>query len=109
MEAALPGILENATAKLSGALRLLLAQLKVELDQLTRRIEEADAVLKQTAQEDEACQRLVAIPGIAAGYGDRAPRRHRQRQGSGVCRLDGSGATRKFHRQAEAAEYRQTW
>ncbi len=45
-----------------GALRLLLAQLKVELDQLTRRIEEADAVLKQTAQEDEACQRLVAIP-----------------------------------------------
>ena len=47
-------------------MRLLLAQLKVELEQLTRRIEEADAVLKQTAQENEACRRLVAIPGVGA-------------------------------------------
>ncbi len=61
---ALPGILEDADSKLSGALRVLLAQLKLELDQTTMRIDEADAVLNQTARENEACQRLVTIPGI---------------------------------------------
>jgi transposase len=34
IEAALPGILEDADAKLSGTLRLLLAQLKLKLHQL---------------------------------------------------------------------------
>lgn len=62
--AALPGILEDAAAKLSGALRMLLAQLKLELDHLNMRIDEADAMIKKTASENEACQRLVAIPGI---------------------------------------------
>ena len=66
MEAALPGILEDATAKLSGALRLLLAQLKLELDQLAIRLEDADALLQKIAQESEACRRLDAIPGIGA-------------------------------------------
>jgi len=61
---ALPGILEDADSKLSGSLRVLLAQLKLELDQTTMRIDEADAVLNQTARENEACQRLVTIPGI---------------------------------------------
>ena len=64
LEAALPGILEDATAKLSGALRLLLAQLKLELDQLAIRLEDADALLQKIAQESEACRRLDAIPGI---------------------------------------------
>ena len=64
LEAALPGILEDATAKLSGALRLLLAQLKLELDQLATRLEDADALLQKIAQESEACRRLDAIPGI---------------------------------------------
>jgi transposase len=64
VDAALPGILEDATAKLSGALRILLAQLKLELDQMAMRINEADAVLNKTAHENRACQRLVAIPGI---------------------------------------------
>jgi transposase len=45
-------------------LRLLLAQLKLELDHLQMRINEADAVIKKTAGENEACRRLVAIPGI---------------------------------------------
>ena len=63
-KAALPGILEDAAAKLSGALRMLLAQLHLELDQLQRRIDEADAVIQQTAGENEACRRLDAIPGI---------------------------------------------
>ena len=44
---ALPGILEDADSKLSGALRVLLAQLKLELDQTTMRIDEADAVFNQ--------------------------------------------------------------
>src|SRR5712691_7437475 len=64
LDEALPGILEDAEVKLSGALRLLLAQLKLELDQLGLRLEEADALIEQTAQENEACQRLVKIPGI---------------------------------------------
>jgi transposase len=64
VDAALPGILENAEAKLSGALRLLLAQLKVELEQLDSRVGEADAVIQKMVWENEACQRLVKIPGI---------------------------------------------
>ena len=64
VDAALPRILEDASAKLSGASRVLLAQLKLELDHLQVRIDEADAVIKKTAGENEACRRLVAIPGI---------------------------------------------
>ena len=64
LEAALPRILEDATLKLSGALRLLLMQLKRELDQLAMRMEEADGLIKKTAQESEVCRRLDAIPGI---------------------------------------------
>src|SRR4030081_1793064 len=45
VDAALPLILEDADAKLSGAARMLLAQLKLDLDQLAVRIEEADAVI----------------------------------------------------------------
>ena len=61
---ALPLILEDAEAKLSGAVRMLLAQLKMDLDQLAVGIDEADAVIRETAHENEACQRLLAIPGI---------------------------------------------
>jgi transposase len=64
VDVGLPLILENADAKLSGALRMLLAQLKLDLDQLAIRIDEADAVIQKTAHENEACRRLVAIPGI---------------------------------------------
>src|ERR1700682_5691661 len=64
VDEALPGILEDASAKLSGALRVLLAQLKLELDPLQMRIDEADAVIKKTAGENEPCRRLVVIPGI---------------------------------------------
>jgi hypothetical protein len=41
----LPAILEADTTTLSGALRVLLAQLKLELDQLALRVDEADAIL----------------------------------------------------------------
>jgi transposase len=64
VDAALSRILEDADLNLSGALRMLLAQLKLELDQMAMRIDEADAVLNKNAHENEACQRLVAIPGI---------------------------------------------
>src|ERR1700675_3470052 len=43
IDEALPGILEDAEAKLSGTLRLLLTQLKLELDQLALHLEEAEA------------------------------------------------------------------
>ena len=43
LEAALPGILEDPEANLSGALRFLLAQLSLELEQTSQRIGEADA------------------------------------------------------------------
>jgi transposase len=64
IEAALPGILEDADAKLSGAARLLLAQLKLELDQMAKRLEDADALIERTALDHEDCQRLVKIPGL---------------------------------------------
>jgi transposase len=64
VDEALPGILEDASAKLSGAWRMLLAQLKLELDHLQMQIDKADAVIKQTAGENEACRRRVAIPDI---------------------------------------------
>src|SRR5450755_504564 len=58
IEAALPGIVEDADLKLSGTLRLLLAGLKLELEHLALRLEEADALIEQTVQENEQCQRL---------------------------------------------------
>jgi transposase len=64
VDEALPGILEDATLRLSDSFRVLLAQLNLELNQLTSRIEQMDAVLQQTAKENEACQRLTTIPGI---------------------------------------------
>ena len=64
VDAALPRILEDADLNLSGALRMLLAQLKLELEQMALRIDEADSVLNKNAHENEDCQRLVAIPGV---------------------------------------------
>jgi transposase len=64
LDAALPEILEDAAGKLSAALRLLLKQLNLELEQLATRVEEADELIQLTAHENEACRRLDAIPGI---------------------------------------------
>ena len=57
-------ILEDAELKLSGAFRALLAQLKLELEQLAARIEQMDMVIQQEARENESCQRLTTIPGV---------------------------------------------
>jgi transposase len=63
-EAALPAILEDAENRLSGLLRMLLAQLQSELRQLQSQIDEADALIAKAAREQEPCQRLMAIPGV---------------------------------------------
>lgn len=47
---------------LSEIFRVLLAQLALE--QLGARIEQMDAVIRQEARENEACQRLTGIPGV---------------------------------------------
>ena len=64
LEGLLPRILEDAELKLSGMFRALLAQLHLELEQLGARIEEMDTVIEQQVRENEACQRLTAIPGV---------------------------------------------
>src|ERR1700747_3221227 len=64
LQAALTRILEDASNQLSGALRVLLVQLKLELDHLQMRIDEVDAMINKAAGESEVCRRLVAIPGI---------------------------------------------
>jgi len=64
IEAALPGILEDADNKLSGALRVLLRQLQLETQYLHRQVEESDQLILRIAGDLEACRRLVAIPGI---------------------------------------------
>ena len=51
---------------LSGPMRTLLAQVQNELNQLQSQIREADLVISKAATEHEACQRLMAIPGIGA-------------------------------------------
>jgi transposase len=64
LEEGLPEILADASVRLSDSFRVLLAQLKLELDALGARIGEMDGVMEQTAKENEDCQRLTTIPGI---------------------------------------------
>jgi transposase len=64
IEASLPGILEDPDNKLSGALRVLLTQLQLEMQYMHKQIEESDKLILRIAGELEACQRLVSIPGI---------------------------------------------
>src|ERR1700690_59457 len=61
---ALREILTDPALTLSGSFRVLLGQLQLELEQLTARIEQMDAVIRKTCRENEACQRLTAIPGV---------------------------------------------
>jgi transposase len=49
-----------------GNSRFLLLELKQELDQLAGHLDEAKALIERAAQQNEACQRLDAIPGIGA-------------------------------------------
>ena len=64
IEEALPGILEDPDNKLSGALLVLLTQLRSEMQYLHGQIEETDKLIARICGELEQCRRLVAIPGI---------------------------------------------
>jgi len=60
----LQGILEDADSLLSGRLRLLVFELKHEWDELDKRIENSNAELQRIAKQDDACHRLMEIPGF---------------------------------------------
>src|ERR1700684_4415584 len=59
IEESLPGILEDADNKLSGALRVLLTQLRLEMQYLQRQIDESDKLILRIANELEDCRRLL--------------------------------------------------
>jgi len=64
IEESLLGILEDAENNLSGALRVLLTQLQLEMQYLCKQVEESDKLILRIASDHEACRRLIAIPGI---------------------------------------------
>ena len=64
IQESLPGILEDPDNKLSGALRVLLTQLQMEMQYLQRQVEESDRLILRIAGDLEPCRRLLAIPGI---------------------------------------------
>lgn len=59
-------ILEDANSLLSGRLRLLILELKHEWDELDKRIENSNAELQRIAKQDDACHRLMEIPGFGS-------------------------------------------
>jgi transposase len=60
----LQGMLDDADAPLSSRLRLLVLELKHEWEELEKRIEAANAELQRIARQDDACHRLMEIPGF---------------------------------------------
>jgi transposase len=60
----LPLILEDAALPLSRRIRLLILELKHEWVELEKRIESANAELEKIAKKDDACHRLMEIPGF---------------------------------------------
>ena len=64
VDEALPGILAGGSSKLSGAVLVLLAELKQELEQLAEKIDRSDKSIEKIARENESCRRLVAMPGV---------------------------------------------
>jgi transposase len=61
VDAALPGILADATLKLSSSLLVLLTELKLELAQPAEKIDRSDTAIAQIARQNEACQRLECL------------------------------------------------
>ena len=64
IEESLPGILEDADNKLSGALRALLSELRLEMQYLHRQIGESNKLIERIAGELEDGQHLMTVPGI---------------------------------------------
>lgn len=57
-------ILEDASLPLSHRIRSLILELKHEWDELDVRIEAVNGELQQVAKQDDACHRLMKIPGF---------------------------------------------
>jgi transposase len=57
-------ILEDADNKLSGALRVLLTELRLEMQYLHLQIDECDKLILRIADEFADCRRMLAVPGI---------------------------------------------
>jgi transposase len=64
LAAQLQRIFSAGDPSFSARLRALLLELKHEWDELEKRIEEASAELQRIARDDEACHRLMEIPGF---------------------------------------------
>jgi transposase len=64
VDEALPGLLAGGSSKLSGAVLVLLAELKQELEQLAEKIDRSDKSIEKIARGNESCRRLVAMPGV---------------------------------------------
>jgi len=64
IEESLPWILEDPDNKLSGALRALLHELRLEMQYLQKQIDECDKLILRIANELEDCRRILAVPGI---------------------------------------------
>jgi hypothetical protein len=58
--------------------RVLLAELRAELNRFDRRIDEADAGASADSRRKRSLPTAVAIPDIVPGCGDRSVRGHRQ-------------------------------
>jgi transposase len=64
IEECLRGILEDPDNKLSGALRVLLCELRHEMQYLQGQVGECDKLIAKIATELEDCEHLVSVPGI---------------------------------------------
>jgi len=60
----LPEILEDAEVKLTGALRTLLAELHLELQQLAERIAAMDHIIRELVDKHEGGRHLLSVPGV---------------------------------------------
>ena len=102
VEEALPEILADAPGRLSDSFRVLLAQLRLELEQLTARIEQIDGVIQADGQRARGLPTTHHHPRDRPGDCDRAGRCHRQRSGISQRARSGSmgrhGAARVLHR-----------
>ena len=66
LERTLPGVLADEATPLSGQLRWLLDTLWREWRQLEAQLLEITATIERSAQEQPACRRLLAVPGVGA-------------------------------------------
>jgi transposase len=113
IEESLPAILEDADNKLSGALRVLLTQLRMEMQYLHGQIEETDKLIARICGELERVPAPGRDPRNRTDHSHGHSGCHRQRcrlqEGPWLFCLAGRGARRALHRrQAKADRHQQT-